>query len=112
MRNCLTYNYHDAILETIALQHNDLVLTIALYPIFYPDQLPIKLMISGICNIITCEKWISEANLAFQEENEATLGARINEIYLVKNNNKQILISIDSIKTVKINFTLLYEIIT
>lgn len=106
----LIYNYHDAILETVSSQQHELVLIIVLYPIFYPDRQQIKLTISGITNIITCEKWISEVNLAFQEENEETLGSRINDIYLDKNNQNQLLVSIDSIKTVKLNFEKLHEI--
>ncbi|WP_407404338.1 hypothetical protein [Chryseobacterium sp.] len=107
----LTYNYHDAILETISLEHTDLVLTIALYSIFYPNMLQIQFTISGITNIITCEKWIVEVTLAFQEENEATSGARINEIDLDKNNQNQLLVSIDSIKTVKLNYEYFTEIL-
>lgn len=81
-----------------------------LYPIFYPNHPQIKLTISGITNIIKSEKWVSEVISAFQEENEASLGARINDIYLDKNNKNQLLVSIDSIKTVKLNFEKLYEI--
>ncbi len=106
----LTYNYHDATLETISLQQHELVLIIVLYPIFYPNHPKIKLMISGITNIITCEKWVLDAISAFQEENEETLGPRINDIYLNKNNKNQLLVSIDSIKTVKLNFEKLHEI--
>ncbi|MCA5005224.1 hypothetical protein [Sphingobacterium bovistauri] len=109
--NNLTYNYHDAILETVVLQQNDLVLTIALYPVFYPNHQQIKLKIIGISNVITCQKWIAEVKLVFQEEHEATLGARINEIYLDKNNKNQLLIAIDSTKTVKLNFENLQEIL-
>lgn len=110
MMDSITYNYHDATLETISLQQHELVLIIVLYPIFYPNHPKIKLMISGITNIITCEKWVLDAISAFQEEHEATLGSRINDIYLNKNFKNQLLVSIDSIKTVKLNFEKLYEI--
>ena len=104
----ITYNYHDAILETVALQQNDLVLTIALYPVFYPNMLQIQFTISGITNIITCEKWILELNQDFQEENEASLGARINDIYVDKN---KLIIAVDSMKPVKLNFEYFKEIL-
>ncbi|AIM37625.1 hypothetical protein KO02_13755 [Sphingobacterium sp. ML3W] len=107
----LNYNYHDAIRETISLQHTDLLLTISLYPIYYRNQQQVQLMISGITNIINCEKWVSEVISICQEENEASLGARINEIYLDKNNKNQLLVSIDYIKTVKLNFEYFKEIL-
>lgn len=111
MQNQLNFNYHDAVLESIQFQQNTLVLTISLYSIFYPTQTQVKLILENISNHITCEKWIAEVNTAYQEENEDTLDARINAIYLNENHHNQLLISIDSIKTVKLNFIRVSEIV-
>lgn len=110
MMDNLNFNYHDATLETIAFKNSKLELIIQLYPIYYPNHFKIKLVIDQITNIITCEKWISEVTSAFQEENEVSLSARIDAIYLDKNNKNQLLISIDSLKRVKLKFKYLEEI--
>ena len=104
----LNFNYHDATLETISLQHTDLVLTIALYSIFYPNMQHLQIKGSGITNSITCEKWVTKVVAAFQEENEASLGARINDIYVDKN---KLIIAVDSMKPVKLNFEYFKEIL-
>lgn len=111
MQNQLNFNYHDAVLESIQFQQNTLELHISLYPILYPYQPQMKLVIETITNHITCEKWIAEVSEVFKEENEDTLEARINAIYLNENHHNQLLISIDSIKTVKLNFIQVSEIV-
>lgn len=109
MTDRLTFNYHDAILESILLRQNKLELTISLYNILYPAQRQVKLVIENITNIITCEKWITEINTAYREENEVVLGARIDAIYLDQKHSNKLLISVDAIKTLKINFTQISE---
>ena len=112
MMNNLSFNYHDAILETIQFQQNKLEITISLYNILYPTRPKVQLRIENISNSITCEKWISELTESYHEDGEDNLGARINNIYLDENNNHQMLIAVDSIKTVKLKFSQLTEIIT
>ena len=112
MMNNLSFNYHDAILETIQFQQNKLELTISLYNILYPTRPKVKLVLENISNSITCQKWISEIMESYHEDAEDTFGARINSIYLDENNHHQILISIDAMKTLKLKFSQLTEIIT
>ena len=105
------YNYHDAVLEGIQFHQNTLELHISLYPILYPSKPKMKLVIETITNLITCEKWMNLVSTTYQEENEEDFGARINSIFLDSTKKKQLIIDIDSIKNVKLNFTNIKEIL-
>ena len=107
----LLYNYHDAALESIQFHQHTLELHISLYPIVYTSQLEMKLVIETITNLITCEKWVNLLSTTYQEENENRLGARINTIFLDSTKKNQLIIAIDSIKNVKLNFTNIKEIL-
>lgn len=107
----LMYNYHDGIVETLHIHQNSLLLKISLYPILYPTRVQVQLRIENISNSITCKKWITELTASYYDDAENTLGARINSIYLDKNNKHQILIAIDSVKTVKLKFKNIEEVL-
>ena len=107
----LLYNYHDAALESIQFHQHTLELHISFYPIVYTSQLEMKLVIETITNLITCEKWVNLLSTTYQEENENRLGARINTIFLDSTKKNQLIIAIDSIKNVKLNFTNIKEIL-
>ncbi|MDM1298314.1 hypothetical protein HXZ94_07340 [Empedobacter falsenii] len=111
MKTQLKFNYHDAILETLKFQQNTLEMDISLYSVFYPTRPKVKFVVENITNSITCEKWIREVTTAYYEENEDTLGARINSIDFDENNAHQILISVDSVKTLKLKFNNVKEIL-
>ena len=109
--NSLNNNYHDAILESITYDQRTLELSFSLYAIYYPAKPQVKILLKSIKNSITCEKWVTKVIAAFQEENEASLGARINDIYVDKNNKNKLIIAVDSMKPVKLNFEYFKEIL-
>lgn len=74
----IAYNLHDSVLASTTLEKEDrLVLDIELYPIYYPEEPRIQLILSGICNQKEVAAFYSEVMALASKEGR--LGYRIDE---------------------------------